>query len=379
MRITEIHLTPLFVPYSQEFRWAHGSISGASVVLIEMATDDNIIGYGECIGSRNNSGVIGFLQEAKSLLINKDPFDNAHWIEDITHQIFQSDGTLSTPRFANRILAGLEMAMWDIVGKAVNKPMHALLGGAVRDSISYFGFPQGDTPQAIASHAKSLAESGFRVIYVKVGRGDDVDYQIIRQVRDAIGPNIRLRVDPNENWNGLRLSRMVNRIQGFNLEFIEQPTKAEAPAALTDTPGSSGIPIAADQSVFTQYDVFNIGCRGGINMVVLGVHETGGVLNFIAASNVAHAAGIDICIHGLYETGITMCANHQAGLVMKNLDDGNQYMRSLLEWDLIESSQIVLKRGEVPALKGPGLGFVLNRDAVERAARLYRTLHKEDI
>ena len=133
----------------------------------------------------------------------------------------------------------------------------------------------------------------------------------------------------------------------------------------------SPIAIAVDQRVFTPYDAFDV-CRAqAADLIVLGLHETGGINRFIKAARIAEAAGINICAHGLYETGITTCATHQAAAVLPNLDDGNQYMNHFLAWDIIESPDLRLHNGKMAVLDGPGLGFELNHDAVARAHELH--------
>jgi len=108
------------------------------------------------------------------------------------------------------------------------------------------------------------------------------------------------------------------------------------------------------------------------DLIVLGLHETGGIDRFRKAAAIAQAAGIDICLHGLYETGITTCASNQIGSTLLNLDDGNQYMNHLLIEDIVESPNLTLKCGQLPVVSGPGLGFELNWDAVGRAEESHR-------
>ena len=93
---------------------------------------------------------------------------------------------------------------------------------------------------------------------------------------------------------------------------------------------NSPIAIAADQAVFNVTDVYNAVTLGTADLIVLGLHEAGGVIPFLEAAAVASAAGVNVCIHGLHETGITTCAANHAAAVIHNLDDGNQYMNHLL-------------------------------------------------
>lgn len=371
MKITEIRTTPLLVPYKKPYYWAQGTIDGAYVIMVEVLTDEGITGYGECVGTPTATGVQAFIAEAARFLVGHDPFSNARLMAGAYHALFQERGTCSSPRFAGQIFAGMEMALWDIMGKATGRPVHALLGGAVRDEICYFGFPQGETPDEIAAEARQFAADGHDIIYVKVGKDDATDLAIVRQVREAIGPDRRLRLDPNEHWNPLAASRMMAQIAKYNIEFVEQPTDCESLSALAQVRAQSPIAIAVDQRVFTPYDAFDV-CRAqAADLIVLGLHETGGINRFIKAARIAEAAGINICAHGLYETGITTCATHQAAAVLPNLDDGNQYMNHFLAWDIIESPDLRLHNGKMAVLDGPGLGFELNHDAVARAHELH--------
>ena len=371
IRISEITTTPLLVPYKKPFHWAQGIIKAAEVILIEVKTDAGITGYGESIGSPSAIAVQNLIQKAGALCIGYSPFKNNQLMRNAYQQLFAAQGTCSTPRFGAQILAGLEMALWDVAGKAAGCAVYELLGGAVRDEIQYFGFPQGDTPEELAEEAQHWAEQGSEVIYIKVGRGEDLDLANIEQVRAAIG-NKRLRLDANEAWDPLTASRMIRKLAAFDIEFIEQPTRSDSLSALAQVKSASPIAIAADQCVFTPEDVYNICHHRAADLIVLGLHETGGINRFCKAAAIAEAAGINICLHGLYETGITTCATNQVAATLLNLDDGNQYMNHFLLEDIIKKPSLKLNRGKLPVLAGPGLGFELDWDSVGRAHDAYK-------
>ena len=372
MKISKVVTTPLLVPYRKPYYWAQGIIYGAGVILVEVHTDDGLIGYGESIATPSADAIQSYLKIAGDICIGRSPFENSRLMNEAYHALFQALGTCSSPRFSGQVFAGLEMALWDLMGKAINRPVHDLFGGAVRDSIEYFGFAQGETAEEIAAAADQLAKSGCEVIYIKVGRGDQLDLEIVTKVRLAIGPQKRLRLDPNEHWSPVKASRMTRKLAEYDIEFIEQPTTAESISALAQVRANSPIAIAADQSVFTAYDAFNICREKAADLIVLGLHETGGLLRFSKIAHIAEAAGIDICLHGLYETGITTCAANQIGSTINNLDDGNQYMNHFLSWDIIKSPNLTLIDGKLPVLKGPGLGFEIDSSAVEEAAKFYQ-------
>lgn len=372
MKITRIRCTPLLVPYRKPYYWAQGIIHGAEVILVEIETDSGLTGYGESIATPSARGVQAFITTATSGLIGQDPWDNSRLMTEAYHRLFQAFGTCSAPRFGGQVLAGVEMALWDLAGKSASRPVHQLLGGAVQDQIGYFGFPQGETASEIAAEAGRMAKDGHEVIYVKLGQGDAKDLDILQQTRAAIGPDCRLRVDPNEHWPGTVARRMLPRLAPFNVEFVEQPVDAESKPALARLRAVSPVAIAADQSVFTPQDAFDIARLDAADLVVLGLHETGGITRFLKAARICEAAGIPVCAHGLYETGITTCATHQAALCLPNLDDGNQYMAHFLEWDILASPTLSTAPRWMEPLTTPGLGFEINPDAVAEAARLHK-------
>jgi muconate cycloisomerase len=269
-------------------------------------------------------------------------------------------------------MAGIEMALWDIAGKAHNCPVSQFFGGKIHDEISYFGFPQGKSPKEIATNAKSFADQGHNVIYIKVGTGITSDIEIIKAVRNAIGPEKRLRVDPNEHWGAFELQQILPQVADCNIECIEQPTHCESISALKQACNRSSIPIAADQLVFTPQDCFDVCKEEAADLIVLGLHETGGIGRFVTCGKIAETARININIHGLYETGITTCATNQAASVLSNLDDGNQYMNHFLKWDIIKGSVLELVRGKMKTVSGVGLGFEINFDNVKWANELYK-------
>jgi L-alanine-DL-glutamate epimerase-like enolase superfamily enzyme len=371
MQITEIRTTPLLVPYSKPYYWAQGVIDGACVILIEVHTDKGIVGYGESIGSPSAAAIEAYLKLAAELCIGRDPFSNARLMADAYQGLFQAFGTCSSPRFSGQVLCGLEMALWDVVGKATGRPVHDLLGGAVRDEVRYFGFAQGENAAEVAADAGQLAREGFEVIYFKAGRGDALDLETASAIRAAIGRQKRLRVDANERWTPEHASRMIRALVAFGVEVVEQPTHCESVAALAQVRANSPISISADQSVFTPFEAFEVCRQRAADLVVVGLHETGGLVRFSKVAHIVEAAGLNICLHGLYETGITTCASNQIAATIPNLDDANQHMTRFLAWDIVKSPDLSPHNGRLGILKGPGLGFEIDWSGVERAKRSF--------
>lgn len=371
MKIKSITTTPLFIPYETPFYWAHGKIAGAEVLLVELETDSGIKGYGECIAAPDGLAIKAFVDSASQIMIGRDPYQGRVLMRKAYTALFRAQAVCSAPRFAGQILAGLEMALWDVLGKAADRPVHALLGGAEHTDIGYFGFAMGNTPDAVAREAAEFADQGFEVIYIKAGFGFERDRATVQAVRAAIGPAPRLRIDPNESWSPLQTKQMITRLAPYDLEFIEQPTPAESITALAQVRASSPVGIAADQSVFTPDEAYAVIREQAADLIVIGPHECGGLARMTDIARIAQLSGINICVHGLYESGITTCAAHMAAAACPNLDDGNQHMFKFLEWDIVQTPDLSLKGGRMPLLQGPGLGFTLDSNNVACAAELF--------
>ena len=374
MRIKEIRIKPLFCKFKQPYVWAQGIHHGANIALIEVETDDGVIGLGEsCPTMMPIIPIISFLETIKSILIGEPIFNISNLMSKIYTQNFGiASASHASPRVANQIFAGVELALWDALGKSVNLSVHNLLGGKIQEEISYFGFVQGHTAEELAQHAKQLAGEGFDILYLKVGRSNEEDFKNTEAIRSAIGDR-RLRIDANEAWSALEAELMVNKLAKFNLEMIEQPVPALCGAdALMALKQSSPIPLAADQSVFTPEEAKAMCSSGAVSLVTVGLHETGGISGFRKVASIAEAFNINVCLHGVFETGITTCASIQAAATISNLDDGNQIMWQLLEEDIIENPDLKPKSGKISVFSGPGLGFDLNHDAVSRAQEEHR-------
>ncbi len=366
VRITGLRYTPLLLAFKEPYHWAGRVDHGAAVVLVEVETDAGVTGIGESTAALAAESTVAALRVVTPLLVG-EPLHDVQRLMALARHL---GGFNHTPWHANLVLAGVEMALWDAIGKAAGQPVYRLLGGAVRDEVDYFGFVQGDTADELAADARDLAAAGHDVIYLKVGRGEQADVRNTAAVREAIGGR-RLRLDPNCAWSVPEAIRMIRRLEPLEPDWIEQPTTLLSIAALRQVREAVGVPIAADQAVFTPADVYDICRQRAADVIVLSLHEAGGLLAFGKAAAIAEAAGIPVCLHGQSVSGITDCAQHHLGLSTANLTDGNQIMHQLLVEDLVSAPDLTPVAGKLGTLEAPGLGVELDRDALARAAERY--------
>lgn len=374
MKITDVRITPLFSKFKTPYVWSMGRDLGQTTILIEVETEEGVVGYGETAPTMvSPTSILTLLQTVKPILMGQ----SVTQIMDLLKQLFTKNfgfhtGSHVHPRLGNMAFAGVELALWDALGKSLQLPVHALLGGKIHDAIGFMGFVQGETTEEVTEHARQLAKDGFEVIYLKAGHTNEKDLANVEAVRNAIGDK-RLRIDPNEAWDLMEAQIMINKLSRFDLEMVEQPVSAVSGVpALKALKQSCSVPIAADQSVFTPEEAHAMCASGAASLLTVGLHEAGGILGWRQIAAIAKVFDINVCVHGVWETGITTCASIHAASGVPNMDDGNQIMWQLLQEDIVESPDLTPKDGKIQVMSGIGLGFLLNKDAVARAAEAYR-------
>lgn len=371
MNITDISITPLYLPLKTPYIWSQGVEKAFVVNLVRMTLEDGTIGIGETTTAPDAAGQKQVLERLAHHFIGQSVFDFPRLATAAYKARFLTFGG-NMPRYFNQMICGLEMAALDAQGKHLGRPVWDLLGGAVREEVGYFYFLQGDSIEALEADARHAVSIGERVIYLKVGISAEYDIAATRAVRAAIG-EARLRLDANEAWDPATALRMIQRLAPYDIEYVEQPTPSTSLESLAHVTARSPIAIGADQSVFTLHDVARACSTRAADMIAVGPRETGGLRATLKAAAITEGAGLKICIHSSMTTGITTCAEHHLGRAIPNLDDGNQIMRQLLKRDIVAAPDLTPKAGILALSPVPGLGFELDEDAVAEASAAFTT------
>src|ERR1700730_16397763 len=165
MLIRDIRLTTVSVPFTEPEVWSGGSRPGITSIIVEVITDEGIVGIGEALPAPSPEVTLATLNGIRDLIVGEDPFQ----IERIVNKVYSTGGLYPFATMANCAIGGVEMALWDILGKAVGKPVHTFFGGALRAEVSFMYFVQRKETQQMIDDARRAVELGFRTIYTKVG------------------------------------------------------------------------------------------------------------------------------------------------------------------------------------------------------------------
>ena len=374
MNIKEIRVTPMRMPLKVPYIWSQGIEKEFTINLIEIETEDGTVGYGETTTAPDADAQKIVLEKLARTLIGCSIYDYARWeIEAFRANFLTFGGNM--PRYANQMFCGFEMAVLDMQGKILGRPVWDLLGGAKRNEVGYFYFLQGTTIEELARDAKTAVAAGHPILYLKVGVSEEHDLAAVKAVRGVIGTT-RLRLDANEAWDPATAIRMLQAFMPYNVEYVEQPTPGWSLQALRHLKERSPIAIGADQSVFTIHDVYEACSTRAADMIAVGPREVGGLRAMMKAAAIAEGAGLKICIHSSMTTGITTCAEHHIARAIPNLDDGNQIMWQLLQDTIILDPDLEPAKGKLSFEERPGLGFELNHELVGEAAERHRIFKK---
>jgi muconate cycloisomerase len=290
-------------------------------VLVKIGDDEGRIGLGEasvtCIWSgETQAGVMAlFEQEIKPALVGADPFD----IEWIMRRL---DRAIHANSFAK---GAVEMALLDLQGKTLGVPVYKLLGGRDADAAAKgvrLKFVVGAVePDVAAERAGRMTAQGWKCIKVKVGRHEHprVDVERLRAVRQAIGPEVMLTVDANGGYTVEQAIWASSRFESLDVALFEQPTKRGDHVAMAAVRRRSGLPIMADESVFTPQDALAVIRHEAADVMSLYPGKHGGIRPTQAIAKLAESAGIVCTIGSNLEREVATAAMAHVTVATPNL------------------------------------------------------------
>lgn len=368
MQITAIRATPVAVPLRKPELWAFGGRIGLVSILVELETDEGVVGLGEAPAYPTADIVGAVLRSLETLVVGEDPLR----IERLMQRI-DAIGTWHHVRATSPAIGAVEMACWDILGKVCNQPLVNLLGGRVRDEVPYIYYVVRGTPEEVSAEGRRAVESGFNTLYVKVGWDDPgADIAVVEALRSGAGPGAGIRVDANEAWSPAAAIATIRQLETFGLEMAEQPVSGRNLEAMAYVRSRLETPLLANEASWNRADVLRVIQTGAADAVSVDNLMDGGLWNMKRAAGIADAASVPVVKHSLGELGVATTAALHAMAATPNFLYANQSYVSLLADDVIEGGPLSYSGGCLSPPSGPGLGVTLDRDRVERYAEAFR-------
>ena len=357
------------------------SFGGAYFVFVKLVTDDGIVGYGEAYGATFRASIVaaGIEDLADHYLIGEDP----HHIERFWRRAYSRGFTQRPDVTLMGAVSALEMACWDIVGKAAGKPVHELLGGRVHEALRTYTYlyrlpgDEGDVyldADAAASRAVDEVERGFTAVkfdpagpYTAMGGHQpplewlDRSERFARLIRDAVGDRVDLLFGTHGQFTASGALRLARRLEPFDLLWFEEPVPPDNVPEMAKVASQTSIPIAAGERLTTKYEFARLLEAKAASIVQLNLARAGGLLEGKKIASLAEAFGAQIAPH-CYNGPIGLAANIQLAacspnfLILESIRDLGGFHAELL------SAPLQWQDGFVVPSTEPGLGVELDED-----------------
>src|SRR2546426_6533850 len=361
MRIAAVEPIVVDVPLRTPVHGVHGVTAVQRSLLVRVETETGFEGWGNVDPTPGYSPVSAEQVHASvramaPALLGADAFN-------LNAAIAGMDRAMTD---ASEAKAAIEMALVDLKARALGLPVHALLGGRVKDAITLNAWIGTVPPEQAAREAVAWYERGFRTAKIKVSGATDAGIERVAAVRSAVGDRMALRVDFNESLTVDEAPAFIRRLEPYGLTLVEQPIVRTDIAGLARIRAAIGIPLMADESVTDPGALVEIIRRQAADLVKLKVMKQGGLLRTREMVACAAAAGLRVVLgHGF---GLTLSTLAEAAVaaVSDAVIDGCEAVGPLKMAGGVVVDPVRLDAGVIRLSDAPGLGASIDPDALKR-------------
>lgn len=341
-------------PLARPLRTASGEIPAAPLLLIDIATEQSITGRAYLFGYTRVTlrALKALLEELQPHLAGKPvaPYDRALELE-------RSFRLLGRQGLLGMALSGIDMALWDALGRALGQSVVSLLGGSPHGIPAYDSYGIIDVKDDAPRLERSLAQ-GFRAIKIKLGVGRLAqDVEAVAEVRRIIGPDVALMVDYNQSLSAPEALRRLSALQRFDLAWVEEPVPAEDLVGHAAVRGSGLAPVQTGENWWFATDMAKAIAAGACDHAMPDIMKIGGVTGWLRAAALAETASLPVSSHIFVEASAHVLPVTPTRLYLEYLDCAGAILREPL----------TVVDGAVAA-RGPGLGMDWDEEKVARYA-----------
>jgi L-alanine-DL-glutamate epimerase-like enolase superfamily enzyme len=368
MKITDVQVFAVGMDLDEPLRWGAMVVRKRGAVMVQIATDEGITGIGEAGATLRSRRIRTVVEEdLKPVLLGQNPFD----IGALWRRMFQAIGQWRMRRIETDALSGVDIALWDLLGKAMNKPVFRLLG-ACRTRMPAYWAPCLKPADVIARECEQAVAQGFKAIKLRAGLGTDEDLRIVQKVRRVVGDKVVLMLDPNMSYDLPTAVEMARRFQEYQLFWIEEPLRTHSIPQYLDLHSRLSelvdVRIAGGETLFSHYEFASVFTRRTFGIVQPDAAMVGGISETLKVANMASGWEIP-CVPHVYAgsvAGIGMAANLHVICAIDNALylEYDAYDSPIREELFVEPIKAVDGFVDIP--ERPGLGLELNPDAVAR-------------
>lgn len=378
MKITEVTTYVLEeLLEDKAFGWSQWVTDRRQTALCLVSTDESIEGVGEAFYIGGPAKIVAsMISDAYApLLIGMDPFDNAV-IWDFLYNRTRDQGRKGLPISA---MSAVDIALWDIKGKALGLPVYKLLGGAYREKAYVYATGLYE-PQCVPSVKDALVEEalgykkdGFSAMKLKIGYGIETDIEYIRAVRQAIGDDMILMVDANHAYNAAEAIRLSRKMERYDVYWFEEPVPPEDIDGYIEVKQKSNILITGGECEFTRYGFRELITRRVVDILQPDLCATGGFTEMMRIAAMASAWNVPVIPH-VWGTNVGLAASLQLFAALPHFPERRFPAEPFFEYDRsphpfrdrVTHEKFIMKDGYLDIPGRPGLGVTLDLDFVRK-------------
>jgi L-alanine-DL-glutamate epimerase-like enolase superfamily enzyme len=388
-RITRVTATWLQAPIPPERRHTSdfGLMDTFNTGLVTVETEDGLVGFGEAkvhVGSAGNYAAVCAVveHELRPLLLGQDSRDIAGLWERMynggrarhAREQGRSFPVLGRRGITISAVSGVDLALWDLLGKRLGAPVYQLLGGRCREHIPAYASGGWSGPGMIGAEGKAYAEAGYRAIKIRAGRNDpsiEVSAARVQELREAVGAGIRLMIDAHGTLSVPEAKRLCRLLEPYDVAWFEEPTAIDHPHAMAEVRAATDIPIAGGESEQTRYSFRDLLAGGCVDVVQPDLSICGGLSEARHIASLASAYQAQVAPHVwggavLFAAGLHFAAAIPNVVILEHCRGHNPLLDGMAEeaFPLAEGGFVIPDR--------PGLGVTLRSDFVTAHTRDWR-------
>jgi muconate cycloisomerase len=365
--IAEVRTIRADIPLRRPHVMSFTTLQAVNFVFARVETRDGLVGWGEaaCLGGPTWSE-----ESAESVAATIEHY-LAPWLPGHDAAALEALRIAMARRVQGNPFAraAIEMALWDLNGRALGVPVHRLLGGRLRDRVPLSWSLAVADPEAEVAEALERVARGHRIFKIKTGvhpLAEEVAR--VRRIREAVGPEVALRVDANQGWDRLLALRAIRALAPFGLDFVEQPVPRWDLRGLSAIGRRVGVPVMADESCCTPQEALELARLGGVGILGLKVTKSGGIASTMAIARIAEAAGLGAYVGCMIETSLGTAAYLHVALAAAPVTWGCELFGPLLLRGDVTREPVRYAPGAILALDRPGLGVEVDEGLLKEWA-----------
>lgn len=351
------------VPPADRVTLGIGTAVKRDAVVVRVTTDEGLVGYGEAHHGRAPGAVAHLVNTTlRELVTGRDPLDVVGVWDTVYRKQLGSHGMGAAAAMAH---SGIDMALWDVRGKAAGWPLYALLGGADRAVPAYAGGVSlgHQPPESLVEQVRPLLADGFRAVKLRVGDTPDADLARVAAVRAAVGEEIEILTDANTGYSLADVRRVLPELARLRVGWLEEPFPPHDHRSYATAAGYGPVPLAAGENHYTRYEFHRLVEDGAVSVLQPDLSKAGGVTEVLRIAALASAWKLPIHPHTSM-TGLNMAATVH---LLASIDNGGYFeadvsRANLFRDELVSTPYELDAAGRVRPRPGPGLGVDVDED-----------------